>query len=175
MMTTSFHEMSIYEKCIELASRSPCKKRGFGCVATYYDEILPTSYSYNKHLDETEHLCKPECIRNSIPSGSDSMIGACVHAEDVAIWNIIKVHHSLHRMSIRLYVAGVSKPDNIPLVKSDPHFYCIRCATTMLLSGIEGVNVYVESRRWVFLTAQEAYETSLEYALRQKKLEGNMA
>jgi len=163
--------MSIYKKCIDLAKQSPCQKRGFGCVGWIPFEGF-VAETYNKPLDATKHICEPECIRMSIRSGSDSMIGACVHAEEHAIWKAI--HNGHDPADLELYVAGVTKPENEHLIKSDPHFYCIRCATLMLLFEVRGVYVYVNGK-WEFLTSEEAYETSKQFALKQVLLDRDKA
>jgi len=69
-----------------------------------------------------------------------------------------------------LYVAGVIKPDNEPYVKTEPYFYCIRCATLMAYAGVFGVNVNVggPSGEWHFLTTEMAYQTALDFALGRK-------
>lgn len=163
------NDLELYEQCIHLAELSPCKKRGFGCVSQLPNGYVLTN-GYNSPRLETIHVCEPDCIRMSIPSGADSMIGACSHAEEWAIWRMIHIFGNRYPQAADLYVAGVSKPDNIPLVKTEPHFYCIRCATLMLHAGIHGVNVWCNDK-WHFLTPEEAYESSLQFALKQAKLE----
>lgn len=157
-------DKQIYEICINEAKKSPCQKRGFGTVLRIHGIQFS---AHNKPIDPSKHLCKEKCIRFNINSGADSLIGACGHSEELAIWQAIQSGHSVR--GALLYVAGVSKPDNKPLTKNDPHFYCIRCATLMYYAGIAGVHVWVDNK-WHYLTSDEAYQTSLNYALRKIEL-----
>lgn len=156
----------LYDLCIARAIESPCQKRGFGTVLLIGGEAVANTC--NKPIAPAEHVCSGQCIRFQIPSGADSLIGACGHSEEHAIWDAIKKFGDISNKMAMLYVAGVSKPDNIPLVKNEPYFYCIRCATMMHYAGVFGVNVWVDER-WHFLNAKEAYQSSLQFALREKK------
>ena len=156
----------IYDLCIEKAIESPCQKRGFGAVLMMGGNVV--ALTNNHHLEVAGHICDPTCIRFKIDSGSDSMIGACGHAEEHAVWQATKIYGDLSSKMAMLYVAGVSKPDNVPLVKTEPFFYCIRCATLMNYAGIFGVNVWVDER-WHFLNSKEAYQSSLDFALKLRK------
>jgi hypothetical protein len=160
----------IYTLCIENAKLSPCQKRGFGTV------IMLESGNHwvgsNQPIPPAKHLCDPECIRFNIQSGADSLIGSCGHSEEIAIWQTI--NFGLDVKGAKLYVAGVSKPDNAPLTKNDPHFYCVRCATLMHYAGIAGVHVWVDNK-WHYLTTDEAYQTSLNYALKKIELGKNQS
>lgn len=155
---------TLYDICIQKAKESPCQKRGFGCVLMMNGSVIATT---NNHpLQCSAHLCDPECIRFKIDSGTDSMIGACGHAEEHAIWEAIRQKGTAK--GALLYVAGVQKPNNEPLIKTEPYFYCIRCATLMNYAEIDGTHMWFNNA-WVFLTAKEAYKSSLEFALKEKK------
>ena len=159
-------DQEIYDMCIEMAEKSPCQKRGFGSIAKLSDGAMFSAY--NQPIHPAKHLCEGKCIRFDIASGADSLIGACGHSEELAIWGAISAGYKV-RDSV-LYVAGVSKPDNIPLVKADPHFYCTRCATLMHYAAVAGVNVWLHNK-WHYLPTYAAYQTSLDYSLKKITLE----
>lgn len=153
----------IHDLCIALAKQSPCKKRGFGSLLFLSNGAI--YHAYNEPIAPAKHLCDGECIRLKIPSGSDALLGACGHSEELAIWKAITDGRSVK--GAKLYVAGVNKPDNDPYFKSEPYFYCVRCATLMHYSGIAGVHVWVNTdERWHYLTADEAYQSSMDFALK---------
>lgn len=151
-----------YKRCLELAALSPCQKRGFGCLLKTLDGHWVETF--NTPIDCAYSLCQSDCIRLTMKSGSDPLVGSCGHAEELAIWQSIDTHLSTKHAI--LYVAGVSKPDNNPLLIDKVQFYCLRCATTMYYAEVLGVNVWVNSD-WVFMTAQEAYDSSLSVVLRK--------
>jgi hypothetical protein len=97
-----------------------------------------------------------------MPSGSESMIGDCGHAEEHAIWQAI--HHKWEVEDAELWVLGVNKPDNVLLAGTK--FYCVRCSTLMRYARIAGVHIY-SAVQWHFVPTEEAYNTSLEYALKK--------
>lgn len=153
-----------------MAELSPCQKRGFGTVLVFPNGNFTSSY--NRPISPAKHLCDPKCIRFSIESGADSMIGACGHSEELAIWGATNKIRNVQ--GSKLYVAGVVKPENEPLIKSDATFYCLRCATLMHYAQIAGVNVW-SNDKWNYLTTNEAYQTSLQYAQRKITLSRNNA
>lgn len=152
-----------YNKCIELARWSACEKRGFGCLLVTHDGRC-IAETYNGFIGCAHRLCVDGCTRLKMPSGVDPLISGCGHAEELAIWKAIEWVGFEALTAATLYVAGVSKPDNKPLELDSPYFYCLRCATTMYYAGIKGVNVFVKDE-WVFMTTQEAYDSSLKFAM----------
>ncbi len=156
-------DKQIYHNCIELAKQSPCQKKGFGSVLRLEGGVQFSAF--NASNKATKSVCDKECIRFRLDSGTDSLIGSCFHSEELAIWSAINSYHNVNRAL--LYVAGVSKPDNIPLENKDPYFYCIRCATLMIIARLSGVHIW-RNDEWVYLTSEEAYQSSLQYALKQK-------
>ena len=154
-----------YDLCIKLAKQSPCKKRGFGSILELSDSTLPIT-AYNEPIAPAKHLCKgDQCIRLEIPSGTDTLICGCGHSEELAIWKAINAGYNVE--NAKLYVAGVNKPDNDPYFKSEPYFYCVRCATLMYYAKIAGVHVWVNTdQQWHYLTAEQAYQSSLDFALK---------
>jgi hypothetical protein len=148
-----------YKRCLELAEMSPCAKRGFGCILL--KEGQRPIETYNWKIQCAQEICQPECIRLQMHSGSDPLIGSCGHAEELAIWGSVEQCGSAK--DAELYIAGVMKPGNEPLIVTAPMFYCMRCATAMYYAEVRGVNVWIEGR-WVFMTAQEAYDSSWSIA-----------
>ena len=128
---------SIYQKCFFNALESPCQKMKFGVVIVHQ----PTSITYefvsegcNRTIEPLKSLCEPTCIRFNIPSRTDSMIGACSHAEESALWNAVKMRIPLKECS--LYVAGVY-PNGLPHFRKTNEFTCLRCAVQLYLSEIK--------------------------------------
>lgn len=150
--------MDYYEALFSKATDSPCQKRGFGCILVMDDKIA--AFTNNHDIDEISHLCKPTCVRLSMPSGSESMVGDCGHAEEHAIWETIQKLGTVK--GAELWVLGVSKPDNTVL--ENPKFYCIRCSTLMRYSGVAGVHCF-SNNQWHWIPTEEAYKHSLEYAI----------
>lgn len=162
-------KLTILELCLQEAVLSPCKKRGFG-AALFVNGAL-AGVECNRPIEGLDFLCKNGCIRNGMPSGSDSMIGSCAHAEERLIFQALESYNSLRMLDTCIYVAGVDKATNTPLVRDTPYFYCLRCSTQMLLAGIKRVAVYVkDSNRsgWRYLSALEAAKSSLDFALKQR-------
>lgn len=149
--------------CLQEARKSPCQKRGFGAAMMLYGSLI--GVDHNRPIPGLERICDPECVRLKIPSGTDSMIGSCGHAEEWLIWEALK-----ERIDIRgaeIYVAGVDSNGD-PLVNTDPSFYCIRCATAMARADLRGVWVWAQNT-WHFLTVAQAIESSLRFALGKEK------
>ena len=148
---------TLLDICLSEARKSPCKKLGFGAILWRHGTII--GVEHNRPFPETEFVCTPECIRNSIQSRTQSMIGACAHAEERLIFSVSREQTN----DAEIFVAGV-KLDGTPLEKARADFSCIRCATAMLHAGIRGVWVFVDGD-WEFVPTEAAYQTALEYAL----------
>src|SRR4030042_1810664 len=106
----------ILEKLITAANESDCEKRKFGACAVRDRYIL--GYSSNKRLPFHAFLCTNGCIRKKIDSGTDSMIGACGHAEEKILWEI-----GDEAYDCEIYVIQVDFGGNI-IPKNDRNFYC---------------------------------------------------
>lgn len=166
------NEIEKYERCIELARKSPCQKLGFG--ALLIDPVWPeviVAEEYNKPIAPLANMCIPDCCRFNIPSRTQSMIGACGHAEEACLWTAAK-DPNVNIDRLEMYVAGVNTRGlplvngiAYPLVKTDLAFTCIRCAVQMYLAGIRGVNVWVNDT-WYFVPASEALKQAEKYATR---------
>lgn len=155
----------IYQECLRQARLSPCQKKGVGAVLVDSRRtILATDY--NQPITGLESLCQPNCIRFTIPSRTESMIGACGHAEERLLWNAKNIHF-LH--VCELYVAAVTAA-GLPEKRQFSEFTCLRCAVAMHYAGVAAVNVAFNGERWVRQTAQDALASAKEHALGKKKI-----
>lgn len=152
----------IYESCFNAALESNCKKLAFGCTVVRNEKIIYSST--NGTLEPLKHLCEPECIRNKIQSRTESMIGACAHAEEYSLWHLAK--NNIPFEECDFYVAGIRK-NGLPLPEDNTDFSCIRCATQLYNAGIHTISGPMNGK-WIPLTAERALETAIAYALRQK-------
>ncbi len=154
----------IYLLCLSLARASPCQKLGFGAVIMEDDMSIPRAQTFNGTIGPLAYLCpEGECVRLKIQSRTQSMIGACCHAEERALFSAL-TNGRTEMSKSDLYVQGVQFPSMNPLVKIDPTFTCIRCATQMLFSGIRGINVWFEEE-WNFIPTEKALEQASHYAI----------
>jgi hypothetical protein len=163
-------ERQIYDECVIAASYSDCTKRRFGAVAYYNTPHKNTSgilgVSNNHIMLYHKFLCAGGCIRNTINSGTDSMLGSCGHAEEELMWRLAKQG----KTNYDIYIMQVGLDDN-PIPKEDKYFYCARCATAMYYAEVRGVWVLLKKQGkpvWSFLSTKEAIESSYKFALREK-------
>lgn len=156
----------LYDECLELAKESGCKKMGFGAILVDMNEEKIIARSNNSPIGPLQYLCETECIRNQIPSRTESMVGACAHAEERCLWAAAQTGVDLSRCE--LYIMGV-RADGESLVKEGLEFTCIRCATHMYLSGVRGVNVWYQEA-WHLIPSEIALEQATPYALQAKEL-----
>ncbi len=156
------NEIEKYERCLQLARRSPCQKLGFG--AMLIDPMFNTlvAESCNTTIPPLADMCSPNCCRFEIPSRTQSMLGACGHAEEACLWKVANDTGYEEYDHLEMYVAGVNT-EGLPLVKTDFTFTCIRCATQMYLAGIRGVNIWI-NEAWYFIPAYRALAQAKEYA-----------
>ena len=160
----------IYQLCFKTALASDCKKMKFGCAVFYKSawEEQFISFTANKIIEPLRHLCEPECIRLKIQSRTESMVGACCHAEEWALREIHRLRMSPELCS--LYVAGFdAKTLNPWLKKETKEFSCLRCAVQLYMAGVG--RIYVPAiDRWDAITPEEAVKNSFQYALGEKKI-----
>jgi len=156
----------IYRECILQALQSPCQKMGKGAViATDEGDIIHSDY--NRFQEGLEDMCTPECIRMTIASRTDSMIGACGHAEEALLWEASR--DGLEMSFLHVYVATTG-PNGLPLFERPrPEFTCIRCAVQMVNANLGSVNVIYDGQ-WHRQSPQEALKSSAAYALGDKKI-----
>jgi deoxycytidylate deaminase len=159
-----------YERCIELARLSPCQKLGFGAllIDPAYPETL-IAEAYNEPILPLADMCIPDCCRFNIPSRTQSMLGACGHAEEACLWKMAKNPEIKTYDHLEIYVAGVNSV-GAPLVKKDLTFTCIRCAVQMYQAGIRGVNVWINDS-WHFIGVFDAVQQARDYAVGAMKVD----
>ncbi len=151
----------IYQKCFYAALDSPCQKMKFGCVITHGDEIVYEGC--NKTIEPLKSLCEPKCIRFSITSRTESMLGACGHAEE-GMWEII--HQGTPIRECELYIAGLYA-SGLPWLKQAAEHTCLRCAVQMYNAHLKTIYVPVVDR-WIGITPEQALETARSYATKEK-------
>lgn len=147
----------IYLRCIKNAIQSPCQKAGFGAVVI--DEKVGLIEGCNTTIDELSHLCDPECIRFNIQSRTESMIGACGHAEE---WTMKKARDAGVVLAGKdMYVAGI-KIDGMLWIKSAPEHTCLRCALQQHMAGLNVMVPY--AGEWVRISHEDAVLQASLYA-----------
>lgn len=153
----------IYRRCFRAAGFSLCQKMKFGCVITRHGQIVYEGC--NNKISTLKSLCEPRCVRLSIISRTEPMMGACGHAEE-GMWDL--VHRAVPLHECDLYVAGFY-PSGEPWLKREPGHSCLRCATQMHYAKIR--TIYVPVREgWAGISTVEALQTALSYALQQRRL-----
>ena len=152
----------IYKVCFETALESPCKKMRFGCVITHNSKIV---YKGNNNIIEPlKVLCEKECIRLSITSRTEQMLGACGHAEELGLWKVANTGTPLNECE--LYIAGMY-PNGLPWIKKEPEHTCLRCSTQMHNAKVKKIYVPVKDK-WIGITSCQALQTALAYATKEK-------
>ena len=155
-------EDDIYRACFNAALDSSCQKFWVGCVITNCSGMIYRGC--NKILEPLKYFCDPKCIRFSIQSRTESMIGACGHSEEFAIWEMVR--RKIPLSECEFYAAGFFT-DFMPYNKKYPEFTCLRCASQIYLAGVKTVYVPFEGR-WVGLTAEECVKQAAAYATKEK-------
>lgn len=154
----------MYKLCFTTALESTCKKMWFGCVITHNSKVVYAGA--NRTLEPLKELCRPNCIRDNIQSRTESMIGACGHAEEFGLWEVAKKGIPLSECD--LYVAGVHTT-GLPWIKAEAEHTCLRCSVQMYNAGLGRIFVPVNDR-WAPITPEEAVSQSMLYATGQKKV-----
>ncbi len=155
----------LYQMCFESAQTSECQKMKFGCLVVYKGKVV--ARTSNKTIEALRRLCEPECIRFKIQSRTESMIGACGHAEEWALWETVKLGIPLKDCSF--YIAGFDGKTNQPWIKKAKEHTCLRCAVQMHMAGVGKIYVpFID--RWGLMTSEEAVKASVAYALKEKKI-----
>ena len=153
---------SLYQICFSSALDSPCQKMKFGCVITRDHDIVYSGC--NKIIEPLAPLCEGRCIRLDIPSRTEPMIGACGHAEELAIWSAI--HKGIPITQCELYIAGLYS-NCLPWFKSETEHTCLRCAVQQYHAKLKMIYVPVNNR-WEGITPEQALLTARDYAIRQR-------
>jgi len=154
----------IYVRCFLHALMSPCQKMRFGAVMTRDNQIV--AEATNDTIEELKALCEPTCIRFGITSRTESMLGACGHAEE---W-VMKVTRDkkIDLKECDLHIVGV-KMNGFPWFKTKPEHTCLRCAVQMNFADLKSVQMPVVDR-WIGITPAEALRTARLYATGEKKI-----
>lgn len=160
---TPIFEDPMYQRCFDIALDSPCPKMKFGCVITHDGEVVYEGC--NKPIDPLASVCDPECIRLSIASRTESMLGACGHAEE-GMWLV--VHSGIPISECELYVAGFHA-NGLPWFKQTDEHTCLRCSVQMYNARLKTIYVPVELVGWAGISPERAVETARDYAARQKQ------
>lgn len=168
-MTTDPHPMAddfLFRICIEEALKSPCQKLRFGAVLMGPGGTMLSGH--NRTIEGLAGLCEPTCIRLGIQSRTESMLGACGHAEERLLWEAARKGWPMAECS--LYVAGVNA-EGEPNRRKKAEFTCLRCAVAMHYSGLGSVYVAMtEPAGWVRLDPKDCLATAQQYALGEKKV-----
>ena len=133
----------IYQKCVYAALGSTCQKMRFGCVITHDGKVVYAGS--NGTIGPLKSMCEPTCMRFAIQSRTESMLGACAHAEE-GMWEVI--HKGIPIHECELYVAGLNP---LPWLKDAPVHTCLRCAVQMYHARLRKIYVPVIDR-WVGLS-----------------------
>lgn len=147
-----------YRRCYTAAMGSMCQKMRFGCVLMRAGE--PVAETCNATIDAIKDFCEPTCVRLSIKSRTESMIGACGHAEEFALWHAAKI--GIPTTECDLYIAGVHM-NGKPWMKGAAEHTCLRCAVQMRAAGIRRIFVPVGGR-WESVTTEQALIQGKAYA-----------
>lgn len=155
---------AIYRRCFYMALDSPCQKKKFGCVIVWKGEVVYEGF--NGTIKPIKSFCEPKCVRLNIQSRTESMIGACGHAEEIGIWRVVRCGIPINECD--LYVAGMN-PNGISLIGKRTEFTCLRCAVQIYNAGIKNIFIpVVDSWGWIF--PELALETARAYATGEKKV-----
>lgn len=150
----------LYRICLEAAQDSECQKMRFGCLVIYKGKVVVRTA--NQTIEPLRYICEPECIRFAIQSRTESMLGACGHAEEWAIWETVRLGIPLEKCSF--YIAGFDAKTSTPWLKKEISHTCLRCAVQMYMAKVGKIYVPVINR-WESLNPEEAVKTAIEYAL----------
>ncbi len=129
------------QESFEVAKKSPCFRSRCGSVIIYDEQIIGSGFNsppLNKKLDY--------CLKDDLPKDFKSDKTCCVHAEQRAIMDALKINPEKINGS-RLYFIRLDENNNI-LKAGKP--YCTICSKMALDSGIsefvlwheEGITVY---------------------------------
>ena len=158
----------IYHACIAEALKSPCQKKGVGAAFVGPQGHI-IAQEHNLPIEGMEGMCQPTCIRFQIQSRTESMLGACGHAEERLIAKVVKMGYQPFFADFSIYVAAVTA-DKAPEQRPFPEFTCLRCAVQMHLYEIASVHVAYLGQSWVKQTTAQALASAQEYARGEKKV-----
>ncbi len=161
--SNSLFDDQIYKLCFDKALESRCKKMWFGSVIMHGNDVVYSGS--NNPIEPLKEMCNPNCVRADIPSRTESMLGACSHAEELGIWEVAKKRIPLDECS--LYVAGLNT-NGLPWLKKEAEHTCLRCAVQMYNSGLGSIFVPVGDS-WERVAPKDAVKQASAYATQVKK------
>ena len=136
----------------------------FGCAVSYEGKIVHTDN--NRFIEPLRSLCEPHCIRLSLASRTESMLGACGHAEEFALWEMVRCGIPLNKCD--LYIAGIF-PNGLPWLKLEAADHtCLRCSVQMNFARVRKIWVPFSDHGWTNLSTEQAVKNSVAYATRKK-------
>src|SRR3989344_3519027 len=153
----------VYKTCLTGAMLSNCQKGKFGCIVKHRGLVVASGH--NQIMECMKDWAEPQCIRLNIQSRTESMIGCCSHAEEVALVQARDLNLNLSECDF--YVAGFHS-NGLTVVPSEKRFSCIRCATQFYLHKVGRIFVPIKDR-WESMTADEAVQTAKKFAIGEKK------
>lgn len=152
----------IFRECFNQAITSPCQKMKFGCVVRDHRR-RSVAQGHNEPLPPISAWCQPTCVRLSLPHRSDALIGACEHAEEMAVWQA--VHQGFRMEKTNLHVVGLY-PNGLVWFRDRPEFTCMRCAVLIYNARIKDVSVPM-AHGWERIDCETALRTASLYASTQ--------
>lgn len=158
-------EDPIFQMCFANAQLSDCQKMKFGAVVTHAGKIVANTA--NKFIEPLRYLCEEECIRLNIQSRTESMIGACGHAEEWALKELIE--QGIPPKECHLYEIGLKADGTLWLEREYRDFTCLRCAVQMYMAELGAISVPVVDH-WEELTPESAVKSSAFYATDKKQV-----
>ena len=155
----------LLDYCYEYAASSLCQKRQFGAVIVpkwvldsrwnsstdLHKEIL--ARGANQSYDWAP--CEP-CLRVDVPSGTKQELCRAVHAEQVALIDLLTSYPSY---PLNLSIAVNGREGSKRIYKGKPGFYCTTCARLLAWVGIMSVVVLTKDGP-AELTMQEALDSA---------------
>jgi hypothetical protein len=114
------------------------------------------------------YLCEETCVRLTMPSRTDGLIGACAHAEERVLWAAKSLGYDLRDAA--LYVGGKDPRSLGKPWRSARRWTCLRCAIAMWHAGIARVMVPVTAPdtdngwQWEGILVPEAMEDAVDFA-----------
>lgn len=160
----------IYEACFKAALESPCQKMKFGVAMVIENDLHAPDNIIHESCNDTigplASLCQPTCIRFGIQSRTESMIGACGHAEELALAFLHK--QGIKPSSVTMFIAGLHA-NGIPWFRNERVHTCLRCSVQMHNAGLGQIAVSLQTG-WEVLTTEEALIAAKYFALGAKKV-----
>lgn len=160
----------IHKQAFFAALDSPCQKMKFGVVvmreAVFGGENEPVHATCNATIGPLASMCQPTCIRLGIASRTESMIGACGHAEEHALaW---LSNEELSPPDYSLYIVGL-QGNGLPWFRAERAHTCLRCAVQMYNAKLGMIRVALLTG-WEDVTTEEALVSARDFALGTKKV-----